>query len=747
MKILFALLLTCCVSLAGTAQAPLQFKLRHNVPVSTAAGALAMPWSGGLNTPQFSSIDLNKDGQEDLFIFDRMQRKVFTYLAVQENGQWRYQYAPAYEAFFPEGLEQWVLLRDYNCDGLKDIFTSSPLGIRVFRQEAAAQGQLKFTMSEDALYYRRNGREINMQMQAIDIPGIVDMDGDGDLDVLLTEFSSGYTMEYYQNMRVEQNLDCNSLTFVQATHWWGQVSECDGCGKFAFNQEQCSELEGGRLLAPMHSGHDGSSLLPIDLDGDGDKDLLMGSVMCANLMKLENIGSAMEALIGSSENSFPANTRAASFNLFPAAYYEDVTFDGVPDLLVAPNSYENEGNVELQQSVWLYKNNGAEHLPDFEYVQDDFLQGQMLDLGEGAFPAFADLDGDGKLDMLLGNHASIREGKYTASLSYYRNTGSSTAPAFTLVTDDYLQLAQQELLAIKPAFADFDGDGVQDLVLTTTRKQDGRTTISYIKNVGGLNNAFQLNTSAMQLLLTVEAGDAPAFADIDEDGDLDILLGKSNGRLSLFRNTGNAASVNFVLENASFGGIDFDFLKRNLYPTVADMDGNGRLDLLTVDDSGVVNFYKDFTRDLQTELVPATALLENEITKEVGATRFGKQLSISVASLGGKDKLYAVVGTQGGGLYLLEQTAGYTASPGESTESLALEVYPNPSGKGQRDVFLRAAVPVAFAVYDAVGRKVLGSEVVRTIHNMSNLTLQAGMYFVRATSRDGHQETKKLLVQ
>src|SRR5690606_26054989 len=105
------------------AQEQLRFRQRTDIPVATPTRPLLNPWSGGLNTPQFSTIDLNKDGREDLFIFDRMLRKVYTYLAVQEGGQWRYTYAPEYEAMFPEELENWVLLRDYNCDGLKDIFT------------------------------------------------------------------------------------------------------------------------------------------------------------------------------------------------------------------------------------------------------------------------------------------------------------------------------------------------------------------------------------------------------------------------------------------------------------------------------------------------------------------------------------------------------------------------------------------------------------------------------------------------
>ena len=53
----------------------IQFRFRQDVPVTANGIIKDNPWSGGLNTPQFSTIDLNKDGQKDLFIFDRQLRK------------------------------------------------------------------------------------------------------------------------------------------------------------------------------------------------------------------------------------------------------------------------------------------------------------------------------------------------------------------------------------------------------------------------------------------------------------------------------------------------------------------------------------------------------------------------------------------------------------------------------------------------------------------------------------------------
>ncbi|WP_299759073.1 FG-GAP-like repeat-containing protein [uncultured Pontibacter sp.] len=722
-------------------QEPLRFRMTQDIPVTTQTKDLLNPWSGGLNTPQFSTIDLNQDGQEDLFAFDRQVRKVYTWLAVQEAGQWRYKYAPEYESFFPDDLDYWVLLRDYNCDGLKDIFTSSPLGIRVFVQEPG--GQPQFTLATDALRYK-NGR-VNMQMNSADVPTITDIDGDGDLDILISHFAQGYYLELYRNVQAEQGLACGSLQFEQQTDWWGGITECEGCNSFEFGQT-CQMREGESTNAPMHSGHDGSSLLLIDTDADGDKDLLMGAVACDNLVMMENKGDRNQALMNGFTPVFPTS-KPASFNLFPAAYYEDVTFDGVPDLLVAPQAYAEITDMDFQRSTWLYRNLGATDKPEFSFVQDDFLQGHMIDLSEGAYPAFADLDGDGDLDMLVGNDASYRNGIYSGSISYYRNTGTATDPAFELVTDDFLKLHSQQLYSIKPLFADVNGDGKPDLVLTA--KSEGTTRITWLRNLAATGQPAAYDLAQQQELLKTAHSDSPAFADLDGDGDLDLLLGKAASNLEFYRNTGTASAPVYTLENSSFGGIGYNFERRYLHPFVYDIDGDGALDLLTVDESGELRIFQNITQSITTALTAETEVLENELTEQVQATRLGNGLSIAAAPLGGEGKLYLVLGSRGGGLYLLQQTSGYKAGTGAG-EKLSLLVYPNPHDNNQETpVKVQASEPVQLEVYDAVGKRVYRSHPNKYTHThtLQVQGLQAGIYFVRASSESGSHTSVRLIVR
>ena len=80
------------------------------------------PFTGGMNAPQFSNIDLNNDGKNDLVVFDRSPSefgcKLLTYLW---NGS-KMIYTPQYEEAFPE-FNYYVKLIDYNGDGKADIFT------------------------------------------------------------------------------------------------------------------------------------------------------------------------------------------------------------------------------------------------------------------------------------------------------------------------------------------------------------------------------------------------------------------------------------------------------------------------------------------------------------------------------------------------------------------------------------------------------------------------------------------------
>src|SRR5687768_3282883 len=121
-------------------QAQFTYFLDQSIVVQDQGGNLAHPWAGGLNAAAFNTMDLNGDGADDLVLFDRMAGKVITFI----NADNQYVPAPEFENFFPGDVTNWLLLRDYNCDGRKDIFTGDVLGIKVYKNTTPDGGNLQW---------------------------------------------------------------------------------------------------------------------------------------------------------------------------------------------------------------------------------------------------------------------------------------------------------------------------------------------------------------------------------------------------------------------------------------------------------------------------------------------------------------------------------------------------------------------------------------------------------------------------
>src|ERR1022692_3589998 len=87
---------------------------------------LSNPYTGGMNNPVFYNIDLNGDGVQDLFVFDReLLENQFLLFEADSKNSTQYHFAPQYESAFPKSMSIWAELADYNKDGLPDLFTAS----------------------------------------------------------------------------------------------------------------------------------------------------------------------------------------------------------------------------------------------------------------------------------------------------------------------------------------------------------------------------------------------------------------------------------------------------------------------------------------------------------------------------------------------------------------------------------------------------------------------------------------------
>ncbi|MGI4834510.1 MAG: T9SS type A sorting domain-containing protein [Janthinobacterium lividum] len=730
---------------------------------------LAQAWVGGLNTPQFSTLDLDGDGQPDLYAFDRESARSYTWLSVATPSGRRYRYAPDYAAAFPADMTGWALLRDYDCDGRPDLFTAATSGnIRVFRNVADASGRPSFTLTNNELSFPvGNGYTANFNIGAYNLPAIQDVNGDGKLDILTYDFYGSTLLELYLNASPDA---CGGVsTFNRVSTYWGQLQvSCVSCNSYQLMGDTSP-------CATYRTDHSqGHNVLLLDLNGDGKLDLLDGRDNCASLTRLLNSGaSSTDAVLtpAGASSSFPSAAAPVNLPVFPAPYQLDADFDGVPDLVIAPNMTDNSADrVSLRQCVRLYHNAAASAAatPSYSLTNSSFLQSEMLDVSEGAMAAFGDLDGDGLPDMLIGNQGDQVNGYYRASLAYYRNVGNARRPVYRLVSDDYLGLGAAAVAAnarfesLRPALVDLNRDGALDLVYSA---YDGTTNrLYYLLNAAGSSRAASFTPSSASYFkaadgtssLAATQNDTPCFYDVDGDGYVDMLLGTnifpSDGSLRYFRNRGAAASSPdnlFVLADADYGQLRTAGSRPpNLAVAVADFDGNGQPDLLTTDGTGAIALYANF-RSQSGSFVGSNNLFYNAFSGQYTASVLGHTYSAlrmapTAADLNqdGTPELY--LGTETGGLvsYLPRPRAVLATQPSAGA-ALGLSLYPNPAA---RAATAETAQPTRLVLFDLTGRRVLADATLARTHQLNLAGLAPGLYVAQATAADGISTTQRLAV-
>lgn len=291
----------------------------------------------------------------------------------------------------------------------------------------------------------------------------------------------------------------------------------------------------------------GFALLNFDSNGDGIKDLLVSTINCTTLYLLINTGTAAYADITSVEMNYPSPA-PVDITRFPAMYLFDVNNDGKKDLLVSPNSPNISENY---RSLLLYLNTGTEQVPVWDFIQTDFLQNEMLEFGETAMPVIFDYDNDGKKDLLVSNYGYFQNSSFKSQIAYLRNTGTQLAPQFTLVTRDLESLSTKNISNMAPSFADLDLDGDPDIMIG-----DLNGKLQYMENTG--TGFVQVPDYKNSSGVAIDVGNvaAPQLFDLDQDGKLDLIIGERSGNLNFYRNTGTLTAPQFTLASDSLGKIN-----------------------------------------------------------------------------------------------------------------------------------------------------------------------------------------------
>jgi hypothetical protein len=723
------LVLLFFVSLTGSVFGQFTYTIDQSIPVKANNKTLRMPWAGGFNAAQFNTMDLNSDNKQDLVIFERSANIILTFL---NQGDTTYVYAPEFETQFPPEVDQFLILRDFNRDGKKDIFTHNNLGLSVFVNTTPPGGPLQWRPydSGNALLTTGFNGPINLQVNATDVSGIQDIDGDGDLDILDARFVGIGSLEYHKNMSMELTGTCDSLLMVRVTEKWGDFEECN-CGQYLFVNDSICPVFAGRTT---HAA--GKSILAIDVDNDGDRDLFFSEETCSNIYFMKNLGNADSAYMDGF-TYYPPSAPIVNFQIFPATYYEDVNFDGIPDLIVGSNIYDRSSiSDNFQQSAWLYLNQGTVTLPNFAFIKNNFLQDQMIEVGDNSAPAFVDADGDGDLDMFIGSYTSQDT---VSHLFYYENTGSASSPEFTYVTDDYNTISSLGFYNLKPQFADIDGNGTQDLVFTATSMQTGTTSLYFIpnKDPGHLDfsGATPVNTS-----FVINPDENVLLVDVNQDGLYDILLGTATGALQYWINHGPRGVLDYTLQNPSFLGLGVTTARQNPVITTGDLNADGKTDLVLGDQLGAITIYSDFRAEN-----PATSV-QNIIWDEASQSYISKNLGgrvwPTVVNVFATNRPAMLIGNFLGGMVILKNSA-----EAELPANPVITIFPNPTPQN-KTFTIKSDRDVTAQVFTVLGVKASDEFQIPANQNyeVTPQGLPAGVYIARFRANNNKTFSQKFVI-
>jgi hypothetical protein len=654
--------------------------------------------------------------------------------------------------YFPSDVKYRATLVDFNQDGKKDLFAYGIGGIKVYKNTGDAANGLSWQLAKNLLYSNYWGANLNLYVSSADIPAIVDVEGDGDIDIL-TFHIGGEHLQYHQNQSMDLYGVPDSLEFVLKNECWGRFREDLNTSTVYLNDPsiECTTgnvpgaefpiIEGTIKPTEQTPKHAGSTVLAIDINNSGVLDLILGDVAYPNLNLLINGGTTpnSNSSMVSVTNNFPSNSLPANMNLFPAAFWVDVDFDNKKDLIVGANAKNISEN---EKSILYYKNIGTNQQPTFVYQTNAFLQNEMIEHGTGTMPVFADVDNDGLQDLFVANFYRYKPTlSKESSIAYYKNTGTATNPIFSLVDNDFLNFSSAPLgLHIVPTFGDIDGDNDQDLIVGL---ENG--LLQLYKNNGTPNAA---NFSVTPLLLqdnlgvNISSGQyaTPQLFDLNKDNLLDLIIGRKTGELMYYENIGTLSSASFQLANDTLGKIDVATSTPDGFPVphFFNLNDSTYLFLGTVD--GKLLYYNGIDNHLDSDSS------FNLVSSDFLNVNVGAYSSFWVNDIDQDGRLNMFVGQDLGGLYHMEVDPNSNASLNNINPDSEFEVYPNPFNEG---ISIRPRNNDAYhlTICNALGQTIYFSENQIGITQVDLSNHKKGLYFVLITNENNVSITKKIIKQ
>ena len=606
------------------------------VPLIDALGPVSNAWLGGLANPRPQLLDVDQDGDLDLFVAeDTGKLRFYRNDGSPSSPDWVFQtddYAGVHELYFTRFV-------DLDADGDFDLLVEAPRfvandggvkeGAYLYTNIGTAQNPAYVNLSAhpNGYFTDENGEPIPFITTA---PDFVDLEGDGDQDLVMGQASGAVIL--FRNVGTPQNA---AFRFETDTY--------DG---MLITPGACTPTEPRTGGAGLRHGFMLFSFF--DIDADLAPDLFVGDQNTTNIYYWGNSGGTPSpSFLCQSENFFKDPFGGNEFfgiKALPA--FGDLDGNGLPDALVSGE--ENTGQ------IYFYRNYGTAQSPFLQQESDDWIP--EFDRTQWTAPSTGDVDGDGDLDLALGVG-------FTQEVSLYDNFQSNADPGFALTAQTWAFVNNTSWCGTD--LADIDGDDDLDLLVGMTGgairwwRNDGSASPGDPPALVEITTDTDFGAASGRTFRTaIPDNPSPRFFDEDGDGDLDVLVGTwsfsgQGATLYFFRNDGSPTAHSFVLETTDYD--DLGPLGQGLTPALGDLDSDGDPDLLVGGEEGKLAFVRNDGVPGDPDFVV--------VTDELSGIDVGRFSAPDLVDIDDDGKLDLLVGEYGGGLNLYRNVAVFLPSP------------------------------------------------------------------------------------
>jgi hypothetical protein len=199
-----------------------------------------------------------------------------------------------------------------------------------------------------------------------------------------------------------------------------------------------------------------------------------------------------------------------------------------------------------------------------------------------SMPVLSDWDEDGDLDLfLMVAFPGHNQAGYSSEIKYYSNIGMTGFPNYVDLTssaDNPLSVFSRHPVPMASALLrDWDQDGDKDLLVSSL------FGIKVIKNDATAGSSTPVWSASALVSHNLTDFGKPEMLDLDNDGDLDVVLGLGTSLLYM-ENIGTSSAPEFAEPrgHSAFSGIGVPIGSSRMLGFFADMDGDGECRRLSV---------------------------------------------------------------------------------------------------------------------------------------------------------------------